>query len=572
MNSTNNSTNKIKVLLCALNSQYVHTNTAVRYIKAYADSHCQNALCEIYENNVNSKPETLFHEITEKTPDVYAFSCYIWNIQTVVPLCEHIKNNNPQAVIILGGPEVSFNPAYYLKNGIADYVQCGDGEKPMSALFDAIALGISVPEDFGICYKHNGETVLSVPYYERNLTELESPYTDEYTSALNGRIAYIESSRGCPFSCAFCLSGSQRSVRYFDMEYVKKSILTLASSGAKTVKFVDRTFNADSNRAEQIISFIIENRHTMPHDICFHFEVAADILKESTICLLESAPAGLFQIEAGLQSFNEETLCSVMRKTDTEKIALNVRRIAQKGNIHTHIDLIAGLPYEDFESFKKSFDEAYSIDAHKLQLGFLKLIYGSALREKIKDYGFVFSQEPPYEVRSTKWISENEMRFLKDAEDACEKISNSGRFKRSLKYVLEKTGISPFELFLGFGKKESMPLDEYTGLVLEYFCSFDGIDHAQVRDLMCCDRLASNSSGRLPECLKIADKRLARITYLLSLRPETAPPPNTKRALCILYSQNRAVYADYPVNGNKKNEYELKYINLDVLKEEKLYE
>ncbi len=534
-----------KAVLCALNSKYVHTSLSVRYIKAYADKYCKNIKCSIVEETINQDIHETAKKILAENPDIIAFSCYIWNIEQVLEMCRTVKKESPDTVIVLGGPEVSFNPTDYLKNPDIDYVQCGDGEKPITALFDCIATDGNIPEGLGICYKDGNNIFISPPYCEKDLDSIESPYTDEYISAINGRIAYMESSRGCPFSCAFCLSGADRGVRYFSDKYTENAILKLWKSGAKTIKFIDRTFNAKASHADRVISFILDNRQSMPENVCFHFEISADILRDSTINLLKTAPAGLFQIEAGLQSFNHHTLEAVSRKMDTDKICENVRRIISFGNIHTHIDLIAGLPYEDFESFRDSFNKAYSVGASMLQLGFLKLLHGSRLRSQTAEYGYEYSDKAPYEIISTKWVSREEMNLLKEVEDTNEKIANSGRFERALEYVLSASGKTPFDLFLGFGRKKPMSLDEYTALVFEYFSGLEGVDRARLRDLMCCDRLASNTSGKLPECLKIQDKYLAKITYQLEINPETAPKPGDKRAVCILYTQNKVVFADY---------------------------
>ncbi len=535
---------KNKAVLCALNSKYIHTNLAVRYIKSFVDVHCQGAECVLVEDTVNGNIHDTAKKILSLSPDIAAFSCYIWNIEQILEMCERIKSQKPDTTIVLGGPEVSFNPEEYIEKSYVDYVVCGDGEKSVSALFDYISHGGAFPENLGICYSSHSKNIISAPYCEKNLGCIESPYTEEYLSAVSGRIAYMESTRGCPFSCAFCLSGADHGVRFFDDDFVKNAILKLWNSGAKTIKFIDRTFNANKTHAEMILSFILENYEKMPK-VCFHFEISADILADSTIALLSSAPRGLFQIEAGLQSFNHHTLEAVSRKADTEKICENVKKIISFGNIHTHIDLIAGLPYEDFDSFRDSFNKAYALQAHTLQLGFLKLLHGSKLRTEADSHGFVFSENPPYEIISTKWLTVKDLGKLRDVEDANEKISNSGRFATSLAYVLEKSALSPFDLFLDFGKKESMPLDDYTSLVFEYFSNLKNIDKAVLRDKMCCDRLSSNKSGRLPKCLQIEDKKLADITYRLETNPDTAPKKGVKRLVCILYSENKVVYADY---------------------------
>ncbi len=530
----------MQAVLCALNAKFVHTNLAVRYISAYAERHAPNISCRIVEETIHTPQSVVVAKILESNPQIVAFSCYIWNIRCILALCKKIREEQPGIRIVLGGPEVSYNPEQYLMMPCVDYVQRGDGEKPMTALFLSLYEGISVPEHMGICFRENEKNVISELYTEQDLDSLESPYTQEYLTAVSGRLAYFEASRGCPFSCAFCLSGGCKGVRTFDMEYVKRSLLSLWRSGTKTVKFVDRTFNADRKRADEIISFLLEHSAQMPK-VCFHFEVAADILADSTLALLSRAPEGLIQIEAGIQSFNSETLLAVTRKNSLEKVCENVQKVLSFGNIHTHIDLIAGLPHEGIESFRESFHRAYAIGAHMLQLGFLKLLYGSRLREEREMYGFVFEQDAPYTVKSTKWLTESDMHLLEDVEDANEKIYNSHRFERSLSYVLEVTQISPFDLFAGFGKRDSMPLDDYTNELFAYFSRQKNVDKVILRDLMCMDRMQTNNSGKLPESLKIKDERLGDIAHIL----DQTRAKGTKRAVCILYSQNQVLYADY---------------------------
>jgi len=546
----------MQAVLCALNAKYVHTNPAVQYIKAYADKHAEGVSCHIVEETIHTAADVVIERIYAYHPQVVAFSCYIWNIEQVLLVAERIRLEKPEITIVLGGPEVSYNPERYLARNDVDYVQRGEGEKPMTALFSALARHAAIPQGFGICYRENGENVIDAIYTELDLNSLESPYTEEYCKAVSGRLAYFEASRGCPFSCAFCLSGGCRGVRYFDMEYVKCNLLLLWNSGVRTVKFVDRTFNADRKRADEIISFVLERAPHMPK-VCFHFEVAADILADSTLELLSKAPEGLFQIEAGIQSFNEITLATVTRKNSLDKVCRNVKKVLEFQNIHTHIDLIAGLPYEGLESFRESFNRAFAIGAHMLQLGFLKLLYGSRLRDEMEEHGFICAPTAPYTVKSTKWLTEQEMERIHDAEDANEKIYNSHRFESSLAYVLAVSGMAPFDLFEGFGMQASMPLDAYTNKVFDYFSSLPGVDQMVLRDKMCKDRMKTNNSGKLPDSLKIKDERLGDIAHFL----DKSRPKGVKRAVCILYSENQVAYADYIKDENLP--YDIQYLNLE---------
>ena len=544
----------MKVVLCALNAKYVHTNLAVRYIAAYTEKHAENISCHIVEETIHTDTDTVTKRILSHAPGAVAFSCYIWNISEVLSVCRALKSIRPDIPLILGGPEVSYNAEAYTALPEIDYVVRGEGEKPVCALLSCLNQGTALPEHMGICSTH----MVSDIYTEADLSSLESPYTEEYLSAVRGKLAYFEASRGCPFSCAFCLSGGCRGVRNFPMEYVKASLLSLWNSGAKTVKFVDRTFNADRKRADEIISFIMERAENMPR-ICFHFEIAADILADSTVKLLSRAPKGLFQIEAGIQSFHEPTLLAVTRKNSTDKVCKNVKKILAAGNIHTHVDLIAGLPYENLETFRESFHKAYALGAHMLQLGFLKLLHGSTLRAEKDRYGFVFEENAPYTVRSTHVLSEADMEVLENVEDANEKIANSHRFERSLSYVTEVSGVPPFDLFRGFGKRDSMPLDSYTNELFAYFSSLPNVDKTVLRDLMCQDRFETNNSGKLPSSLKVKDPRLGDAAHIL----EETRPKNVKRAVCILYSKNQVMYADYKKGDSAP--YPIRYTDLQTL-------
>ena len=544
-----------KAVLCALDSQYVHTNLAVYYLKSYADKHATGFCCQILEGTVNESGDRYFDKLCAERPDIVAFSAYIWNIREIKALCQRIRGEMPHVPIVLGGPEVTFNPEEYLGSGLCDYVLRGEGEIAFTTLCDAIAAGQTPPAAEGICRKTPQGVLVSEPTVCEDLAALESPYTPAYLAQLPGKIAYIEASRGCPFSCAFCLSGACRGVRFFPMEQVKRAALLLWRSGVRTVKFIDRTFNADRKRAEEILRFILENYPQEP-EVCFHFEVAADRLSESLLSLLETAPKGLFQLEAGLQSFHEPTLEAVARHTDLPKLCTNVRRLLAPGNIHVHIDLIAGLPQEDYSCFRKSFNKAYALQADMLQLGFLKLLYGSALRDSTDAYAYVFDENPPYEIRATAWLTEAEMNKLHEVEDACDRLHNSGRFRQTLRYVLKATGITPFDLFHAFGKKPSLPLDAYTALAFTFFASLDGVDKAVLRDCMCRDRLSSNRSGKLPDCLKIKDSRLAAVSAKLAALPGHAPKPAMRRTVCLLYSEKTVVYADYPMTSGAKNHFD----------------
>ena len=552
----------MKALICMLNSKFIHSSLApwclLSGVKAYCD---ENVSAEVIEGTVNEKTEAVVKRILDKTPDVIAFCCYIWNINYVYKLCEYIRAES-DAKIVLGGPEVTFNPAQVLeKHAEVDYVLCGEGEESFAALCQK--LSGSETEVAGLCYRDN-KKIMQTDFC-RSKKEPVSPYSDEYFAALDGRIAYIETSRGCPFSCAFCLSGADKGVLFYSMDRVRKEIIALANSGTQTVKFIDRTFNANPKRAEEIISFIIENHGlAIPENVCFHFEVDGGTLRDSTIELLGTAPCGLFQLEVGLQSFNKKTLEAVNRNPDTGRLVENIRKLIALKNMHIHVDLIAGLPYEDIDSFRNSFNRLYSLKPHMLQLGFLKLLHGSQLRNKSESFGCAFHENAPYEVISTDCLSEEDIRIIHNAEDAVERLYNSGRFRKTLDYLTEKCGCDPFELFCEMGKltdgRSNIPLDDYLTLVYNFLSK--KYDSAVIRDYMVCDRLSSNSSGVLPSCLKIEDKRMKRIKKYIN---ENVVKGSGKVSVAILYTENKVVFCDYRDRNKITENYTLSFLELNSL-------
>ena len=494
----------MKIVIGCLNSKYIHASLAPWCLKAGVDKFCETVVeSKVLESTVNGDVIAFADNILKENPRVVSFSCYIWNITKTLDACKYIKENS-KAIIVLGGPEVSYRADKVLKEyDFIDYVLCGEGEFSYPALIDTIALNGDLSGINGLCYRV-GEDIFINPEAECKETP-PSPYSEAFYTNLSGRIAYLETSRGCPYRCAFCLSGRCSKLRFFEIEQVKKDILSLAVSGTKTIKFVDRTFNADSKRANEIIKFILDNRGAhIPENVCFHFEIAGDILTEETFILLEKAPVGLFQLEIGMQSFNEDTLKAINRQTNTEKLIENIKRLVSFNNMHIHIDLIAGLTGENLKSFERSFNIGYSLNSHMLQMGFLKLLYGAEMRENPEKYPCEFSNEPPYEVTSTPWLSEEEIIKLKKCEDALERLYNSGRFLFTLDYLIKECGFEPFRLFFDFGNfvdGNKMNLSEYSMKVYEYFS--DKCDKDVLVEKLYCDLLSCSSALQIPEIFKI---------------------------------------------------------------------
>lgn len=563
-------TRPFSAALCALNAKYVHSSLAPWCLLAGVRAFAPDIDAHVVEGTVNEPPKTVLERIASGAPDVVTFSCYLWNIRQTLALAEQLKRRLPGVCIVLGGPEVSYCAETVLsENPAVDFVLSGEGETSVPALLSCLAKGKvpSADEVPGLCTRESiaPPCVLS--------GEVPSPYTPEYFKALNGRIAYLETSRGCPFTCAFCLSGRCGAPRYFDLKGVYENILALANSGAQTVKLIDRTFNANPRHANAILRFLLSHYgKEIPAGVCFHFEIAGDILTEETMELLAQMPAGAVQLEIGMQSFCEKTLEAVRRKTNTEKLKANIRRLVAMGNMHIHIDLIAGLPYEDVPTFAESFNTAYALGADMLQMGFLKLLHGAAMREEPQNFPCEFRSEPPYEVISTPWLTAEELEMLHGVEDVLERMVNSGRFQRTADYLMERTGLTPFALFQAIGKaaheagvaSHGVPLDAYTAFLLDAAPRlWENVTREALRDVMVCDRLESNATGRLPLCLHIADPALGQtVKRLAALHP---PRPGVRRGVAILYTERQAVYVDYENKNPKTGRFALRRVDLDAL-------
>lgn len=553
-----------KAVICCVNSKYIHSSLAPWYLLAGTKKYASQSIdaC-VVEGTINEKEEKIVERIAEKNPDAVSFCCYIWNIKTVKSVAKRLKELLPELKIIFGGPEVSYNSRQVLfENGFVDFVLCGEGEKALCELLLCLKEKKSPPDGlssfvFGGRFRQGR--------FHTAPDEL-SPFCKQYLESLGGRIAYIESSRGCPYHCAFCLSGTEQKVRFFDIERVKSEMLLLSQSGAKTIKFVDRTFNCNKKRAKEILLFIKENYGgKIPDGVCFHFEIAADILDEELLELIGQMPLGSVQFEAGIQSFNPKTLESINRKTDMKRLWKNLQTLISFHNCHTHIDLIAGLPFENLESFKESFNKAFSLHADMLQLGFLKILYGSCMQTQREKYPCDYHHEPPYEVVSTPFLSKSELEFLHGVEDTFERLYNSGRFHRSVDYIVSQSKKTPFDVFASFAESlgnenKSMPLDSYTSKAFEFFSSFESIDKMRLRDLMITDRIATNSSGIIPDCLKIKDEKLKRAKHELSLLYPMKK--GVMRSVAILYSEKAVIFCDYENKNRVTGEYELRRADL----------
>ncbi|MBI9013595.1 MAG: DUF4080 domain-containing protein [Clostridiales bacterium] len=435
----------MKNLLLTLNSKYSHSSLAIRYLSQYVrdESFCP----EIKEYTINQHVDDIVRDIFNKEYKVIAFSCYIWNYEMTLKIAEDIKTIDPSIVIIFGGPEVSYQSNDILMEyAFIDYIIFGEGELTYKELCEYLFLKQGSLENIkGIAYR--GEKVIKTEDREliKDLDCVPFPY--ETLEGLEFRKLYYESSRGCPFNCQYCLSSTTGHVRYFSLERVKQDLKFFLDRHVEQVKFVDRTFNANPKRALEIMKFIVEHDNKKTN---FHFEIVASLLDEETIEYLKDVRVGLFQFEIGVQSTNQETITAIKRNVEFDRISNSVKRLSAHKNIHLHLDLIAGLPFENLTTFLNSFEDVYALQPEKLQLGFLKLLKGSGLRLNAKDHNYVFSKQAPYEIFYNKYITFKELIDLKFLEEIVELYYNSNRFINSLDMVIKKHYNRAVDFYLEF--------------------------------------------------------------------------------------------------------------------------
>ncbi len=426
-----------KTCIVAVNASYSHSSLSARCLYKALN---ENAF--VCEYTINDNVSKVAAELYKQFCGLYAFSCYIWNIDFVLDVCRILKAAKPECIILLGGPEVSYDAKTLMReNEFIDFILCGEGEISIKAF----VLGKEYKNIDGLAYRHNNDIIINPSKTICDLDALNRLYTKDDIINLDNKMIYYETSRGCPFSCSYCLSSVSKGVRFFSLERVFEDLKLFMDCNVKLVKLTDRTFNIDIERTKKILRFIIENNK----NTCFHFEISADILDDEIIMLFNSAPKGYFQLEIGIQSTNEDVLSEINRKTNMEKLKTNVKRLQSANNMHIHLDLIAGLPCEDCLSFQKSFNDVFSLRPDMLQLGFLKLLKGTSIRDKADEYDYKFNPKPPYEVISNKFISYDEILKLKDVCEIIEKYYNSASFTLSLEMALNYFD-SAYDFFCNF--------------------------------------------------------------------------------------------------------------------------
>ncbi len=438
----------MKVLLAAINARFVHTNLAVRYLASLMEHHD----VQVQEYTINHFSDEILEQIYLCDADVVAFSCYIWNVELVYKVVSSLKKVNPETMIILGGPEVSYDSKLIMKNNDAiDFIVSGEAESTFPALINALENNTDYTEIAHLTYRAKGNVYTSSISSATLKHENKIPSAYEHDYAFNpNQIYYYETSRGCPYRCQFCLSGNETGLTMVPLQRVYKELMTFISNKVKQVKFVDRTFNVHQDRTLAIWQFIKDNDNGTTN---FHFEISAASLTDEMIRFLKTVPEGLFQFEIGVQTTNVQTLKAIYRNANQQDDFAKIKALKEMQSIHLHVDLIAGLPHEDFFSFRQSFNQVFNLETDMLQLGFLKLLKGSGLRHKELEYEYVYQDEPPYEVLSTHKITYGELLRLKGIEHVLEKYWNSGRFTNTLRMAITFSSSDPFSFFEGLAER-----------------------------------------------------------------------------------------------------------------------
>ena len=500
-----------KILLVAINAKYIHSNLAVHSIRVSLEQNGYSA--EVREYTINNQIEEILDDIYIRKPALIGFSCYIWNREYVEKLIVELGKLMPTCAIFLGGPEVSYNTDYYLdKYSNVIGVMVGEGEETflevamkfscnsqenvelIDKVYKENEIDCSSYDNIaGLCTRANRKPTLREPL---DMSAIPFPYSN--LKEFENRIIYYESSRGCPFSCSYCLSSIDKKLRYRDLELVKKELLFFLDNKVAQVKFIDRTFNCQKERCENIWQFIKDNDNGYTN---FHFEISADLITDKQIEILNSMRPGAVQLEIGVQTTNEDSIKAIRRKMDIDKLRDVVRRLRAPKNIHLHLDLIAGLPYEDIESFRNSFNDVYNMNPDELQLGFLKLLYGSTMYDDAERYGIVCKSFPPYEVLYTNWLSFDDVLSLKKTEEVVEIYYCTGQFVNSINYLIGFFD-TPYDFYKALGEfyseksdggKKHSRIDRYnilldfaSGLVKD-ICKEKNLDIDVVKSLLTYD-------------------------------------------------------------------------------------
>lgn len=472
----------MKYLITTLNSKYVHTSLSVRCIFSSVKDRFD---CDMKEYTINDNLNYICADIYKIGADVICFSCYIWNYSLILTLCENLKKARPDIKIVLGGPEVSYTACEVLANHpFVDFVVCGEGEVSTPELFDCIENNSAPLNVKGIAFMQGDEVAVNTPRdVLSNLDDLPFVY-DETIDEYKNKIIYYETSRGCPFSCTYCLSGEKGGVRFLSMERVRADIDFFVSHKVSLVKLVDRTFNANPCRARDIIEYIM----SVSKETRFHMELAGDLLDDDTISLLKQADKNIFQFEIGVQTTNPVTMEAINRKISWEPLKGNIIRLLNETNIHIHLDLIAGLPYEDIKSFSKSFNDVLDLKPHVLQLGFLKLLKGSAIRQCEDDFNYKYTTNSPYEIICNDFVSYSDILHLHNIDSVFDRYYNSASFIKTLDKLFDAYSNDYFLLFSDIAN--FFEDNGYFGIAVSKYVLYDILhEFAMDKGINCIDEL-----------------------------------------------------------------------------------
>ena len=550
----------MKILLAACNAKYIHSNLAVYNLRAYAEEYREHIILKEY--TINQQKDEILRDIYLEKPDIICFSCYIWNISFVKEIAEDLKKILPDSVFWAGGPEVSFDAEDFLKKNPGFFgVMVGEGEETFRELCR-----------FYVDNKGNLEEIPGIAFYSgekirhngwREIMDLSKvPFAYENMEDFRNKIVYYESSRGCPFSCSYCLSSVDKKLRFRNLDLVKKELQFFIDRKVPQVKFVDRTFNCKHSHAMEIWQYILEHDNGITN---FHFEISADLLKEEELSLMEKMRPGLIQLEIGVQSTNPDTIKAIRRTMDFERLSEIVNKIHSFGNIHQHLDLIAGLPYENYDSFRNSFNQVYALKPEQLQLGFLKVLKGSLMKEMEEEYGIVHKEKEPYEVLSTKWLSYGEILKLKTVESMVEVYYNSGQFQNTLNYI-ESFFEDAFSLYEELGKfyeekgyhSISHSRMKRYEILLEFLEGYQEISREKVVDAMILDLYLRENLKSRPS---FAPSQKSYEKMVWEYRREKKIP---KTAHIEVFQNGEVVLFDYEKRNPLTNNAETKRINEEV--------
>ena len=538
------------VLLTTLNSKYIHTALALYSLQAY----CRRDFpaVQVKEFNINQDLEVILGAIYQTHPSILGLSTNIWNITPSLELVERVKKVMPETVVILGGPEASADWATLLQQPAApDYIVRGEGEETLRQLLHYLTSGEPEPTAInGLAFRDGDRVVATPPRAPLDLEQIPFPYPD--LSSLRHRIVYYESSRGCPYHCAYCMSGWEKStMRYLPVERVKADLTRFIEAGVRTVKLIDRTFNLHRQRTIELMEFLARQEGTTE----FHLEMVGEIIDEQTIDIFQTAPPGRFRVEIGVQSTCPAALEAVNRRYDLKRLGRNCAELTRIPGLTVHLDLIAGLPYEDLPTFAQSFDWTFRLRPAELQLGFLKLLKGSPLRGQAEEYGYRFTAAPPYEILQSKWLSYPDLLHLKSVATLVEKMYNSKHFHYTLSYLLRKESASPWQLFSALARY--LEEEAFFGEVHKPVAYFDALwrflqsgaadgqigELEKLRDLLTLDFYLSGQGGQPPDwltrespALRTAVKSILREeTGLAKLRlPSEIEPAQLRRRMIAL--------------------------------------